>query len=346
MRFLDLAKVHVRSGRGGAGCVSFRRERFIEFGGPDGGDGGNGGDVVAEAVPGLNTLIDFRYQQHFLAEPGRPGAGARRTGRRGADSVLQLPVGTEILDEAQATLIADLVHPGQRVVLARGGNGGWGNTRFKTSTNRAPRRANAGQPGVELVLWLRLKLLAEVGLVGLPNAGKSTFLASISNARPRIADYPFTTLVPGLGMADVDGRGIVVADVPGLIAGAAEGAGLGVRFLGHVERCRVLLHVIDGTAPDVVADFHVVRRELAAYSPAVAMKPFVIALNKIDALAADDIAARRALLAAAAGVPVFPISAAAGTGVAPLMRAVADRVGAAMDAPDTATKDQETAWQP
>ncbi|MGR3462339.1 MAG: GTPase ObgE, partial [Roseovarius sp.] len=248
MKFLDLAKVYIRSGSGGAGCISFRREKYIEFGGPDGGDGGGGGSVVAEAVDGLNTLIDFRYQQHFFADDGRPGQGRQRTGASGGGIVLRVPVGTEILEEDEETVIADMTEPGQRVELARGGNGGWGNLRFKTSTNQAPRRANPGQPGVERTIWLRLKLIADVGLLGLPNAGKSTFLAATSNARPKIADYPFTTLHPNLGVVGVDGVEFVVADIPGLIEGASEGRGLGDLFLGHVERCAVLLHLVDGTS--------------------------------------------------------------------------------------------------
>lgn len=254
MKFLDLAKVYIRSGSGGAGCVSFRREKFIEYGGPDGGDGGHGGSVWAEAVDGLNTLIDFRYQQHFFAQNGQHGMGRQRTGHTGDDIVLRVPVGTEILDEDEETVIADMTEIGQRVQLAKGGNGGWGNVRFKTSTNQAPRRANPGQEGIERTIWLRLKLIADVGLLGLPNAGKSTFLAATSNARPKIADYPFTTLHPNLGVVGVDNVEFVVADIPGLIDGASEGRGLGDLFLGHVERCAVLLHLVDGSSGDLVAD--------------------------------------------------------------------------------------------
>ena len=243
MKFLDLTKVYIRSGGGGSGCVSFRREKFIEYGGPDGGDGGNGGSVYAEAVESLNTLIDFRYQQHFFAKSGQSGMGNQRTGASGDDIVLRVPVGTEILDEDQETLIADLTEVGERVLLAKGGNGGWGNLRFKTSTNQAPSRANPGQEGVERTIWLRLKLIADAGLLGLPNAGKSTFLAATSNARPKIADYPFTTLYPNLGVVGVDNVEFVVADIPGLIEGASEGRGLGDLFLGHVEGCAVLLHL-------------------------------------------------------------------------------------------------------
>jgi GTP-binding protein len=270
MKFLDLAKVYLRSGGGGGGAVSFRREKYIEHGGPDGGDGGCGGDVWAEAVDGLNTLIDFRYQQHFFAKNGQPGMGRQRTGKDGDDIVLRVPAGTEILEEDQETVIADLAEVGERVLLAKGGNGGFGNLHFKTSTNQAPRRANPGQPGIERTIWLRLKLIADVGLLGLPNAGKSTFLAATSNARPKIADYPFTTLHPNLGVVGVDGAEFVVADIPGLIEGAHEGRGLGDMFLGHVERCAVLLHLVDGTAEDVVADYETIIGELDAYGGGLA----------------------------------------------------------------------------
>ena len=322
MKFLDLAKVHIRSGGGGSGCVSFRREKFIEFGGPDGGDGGRGGDVWAEAVEGLNTLIDFRYQQHFFAKSGQPGMGSQMTGKSGDDVVLKLPVGTEILEEDQDTVIADLTEPGQRVLLARGGNGGWGNLHFKTSTNRAPRNANPGQPGVERSIWLRLKLIADAGLVGLPNAGKSTFLATVSNARPKIADYPFTTLHPNLGVVGIDGHEFVMADIPGLIEGASEGRGLGDQFLGHVERSQVLLHLIDGTSDDVTADARTILTELAAYSPVLMTKPRVTVLNKIDALDAGAITERQALLEAETGGPVLVMSSVAQQGVAQVLRAL------------------------
>ncbi|MBT8458287.1 MAG: GTPase ObgE, partial [Boseongicola sp.] len=263
MKFLDLARVTIRSGGGGSGCVSFRREKYIEYGGPDGGDGGRGGDVWAEAVEGLNTLIDFRYQQHFFAKNGQPGMGKQRTGKDGDDIVLRVPVGTEILDEDEETVIADLTTVGDRVLLAKGGNGGFGNLHFKSSTaNQAPRRSNPGQPQIERELWLRLKLIADVGLLGLPNAGKSTFLAATSNARPKIADYPFTTLHPNLGVVGVDEVEFVVADIPGLIEGAHEGRGIGDRFLGHVERCSVLLHLVDGTSEQVVQDYTTIINEL------------------------------------------------------------------------------------
>ena len=288
MKFLDLAKVYVRSGSGGGGCVSFLREKYVEFGGPDGGDGGHGGSVWAEAVEGLNTLIDFRYQQHFFADNGRPGMGRQRTGASGEDIVLRVPVGTEILDEDQETLIADLTEVGQRVLLAKGGNGGWGNLHFKTATNQAPRRANPGQEGVECTIWLRLKLIADVGLLGLPNAGKSTFLAATSNARPKIADYPFTTLHPNLGVVGIDGVEFVVADIPGLIEGASEGRGLGDLFLGHVERCAVLLHLIDGNSGTLIEDYHTIINELEAYGGELADKPRITVLNKIDTLDAEE----------------------------------------------------------
>ena len=327
MKFLDLAKVYIRSGGGGSGCVSFRREKFIEFGGPDGGDGGRGGSVWVEATPGLNTLIDFRYQQHFFARSGQPGMGSQRTGKSGEDIVLRVPVGTEILDEDEATLIADLTEVGSRVLLAEGGNGGWGNLRFKSSTNRAPARANPGQEGVERTIWLRLKLIADAGLVGLPNAGKSTFLAAVSNARPKIADYPFTTLVPNLGVVGIDGGEFVMADIPGLIEGASEGRGLGDQFLGHIERCSVLLHLVDGTSSTVAKDYRTILGELAAYSPALAIKPRITALTKIDALDARTLAGRRRSLERVADGPVHAISAVSGAGMTAVLRALRAIIG-------------------
>ncbi|RBP16482.1 GTP-binding protein [Roseiarcus fermentans] len=284
MKFLDQARVYVRSGDGGAGCVSFRREKFIEFGGPDGGDGGRGGDVVVECAAGLNTLIDFRYQQHFKAKTGTHGMGRNRAGGRGADAVLKVPVGTQVFDEETGALLADLTEEGQRVVVAQGGNGGFGNLHFTTSTNRAPRHANPGLEGIERTLILRLKLIADAGLVGLPNAGKSTFLAAVSAAKPKIADYPFTTLHPGLGVVKIDGRDFVLADIPGLIEGAHEGHGLGDRFLGHVERCGVLLHLVDATGANAGADYRTIRRELAAYGEGIDEKPEIVALSKVDAV--------------------------------------------------------------
>jgi GTP-binding protein len=320
MKFLDEAKIYIRSGDGGNGCVSFRREKFIEFGGPNGGDGGKGGDVIAQAVDGLNTLIDYRYQQHFTATNGRAGMGKDRHGANGGDVILKVPIGTQIYEEDGVTLLADLTDLGQSVVLARGGNGGFGNAHFKTSTNRAPRHANPGLPGVQLTIRLRLKLIADAGIVGLPNAGKSTFLAAVSAAKPKIADYPFTTLHPQLGVVDVDGREFVLADIPGLIEGAHEGHGLGDRFLGHVERCRVLLHLVDGTGEDAGAAYETVRRELSAYGRDLADKPEIVALNKADALSADDIIRRCARLRDAAGKSPFVISAVSGQGVPDVLR--------------------------
>ena len=341
MKFLDLAKVYIRSGGGGAGCVSFRREKYIEFGGPDGGDGGKGGSVWVEAVEGLNTLIDFRYQQHFFAKTGQHGMGSQRTGKDGADVVLKVPVGTEILDEDEETLIADMTEVGQRVLLAKGGNGGWGNLHFKSSTNRAPQRANPGQEGVERTIWLRLKLIADAGLLGMPNAGKSTFLAAVSNAKPKIADYPFTTLVPNLGVVGVDGREFVIADIPGLIEGASEGRGLGDQFLGHVERCSVLLHLVDGTSETVAQDWRTITDELAAYSPELAARPRVTALNKIDALDPETRAERRAALEAETGSSVFEMSGVSKEGVAQVLRALWAQIAAAKP-----KSYEDTPWRP
>jgi GTP-binding protein len=341
MKFLDLAKVYVRSGAGGPGCISFRREKFIEFGGPDGGDGGKGGDVWAEAVPGLNTLIDFRYQQHFKAKNGEHGMGRQRTGKDGAAVTLRVPVGTEILEEDGETVIADLAEEGERVLLARGGNGGWGNLHFKSSTQQAPRRANPGQPAVERTLWLRLKLIADAGLVGLPNAGKSTFLAATSNAKPKIADYPFTTLHPNLGVCAVDDAELVIADIPGLIEGAHEGRGIGDRFLGHIERCGALLHLVDGTSEDVAADYRVVLGELEAYGAGLAEKPRLTALNKIDALDDEARAEKAAALRAAGAGPVLLLSAATGEGVREALRALRRLI---RGAPEDAEADAP--WRP
>jgi GTPase len=344
MKFLDLARVMIRSGGGGGGCVSFRREKYIEYGGPDGGDGGNGGSVWVEAVNGLNTLIDFRYQQHFFAKNGQPGMGKQRTGKDGEDVVLRVPVGTEILDEDEETVLADLTAVGERVLLAKGGNGGFGNLHFKTSTNQAPRRANPGQPGIEREIWLRLKLIADVGLLGLPNAGKSTFLAATSNARPKIADYPFTTLHPNLGIVGVDDVEFVVADIPGLIEGAHEGRGLGDRFLGHVERCSVLLHLVDGTSTDVAADWQTIIDELEAYGGELAEKPRVTALNKIDALDVEERAERAAELEAVAG-PVLLMSGVSREGLTEVLRAVRARIDADRLRHKVATEEPEP-WRP
>jgi GTPase len=353
MKFLDEAKVYVRAGDGGNGCIAFRREKFIEFGGPDGGDGGRGGDVAAECVDGLNTLIDYRYQQHFKAERGGGGMGKNRAGRNGRSIVLKVPAGTQIFEEDGETLIADLTHLGQTVRLASGGNGGFGNAHFKSSTNRAPRHANPGQTGEERWIWLRLKLIADVGLVGLPNAGKSTFLAAVSAARPKIADYAFTTLKPQLGVVGIDGREFVVADIPGLIENAHQGAGLGDRFLAHIERCRVLLHLVDGLSPDAGAAYRLVRRELKAYGHALADKPEVVALTKADAMTQEAIGRQQRRLAhalsgrsaAAETQPRSPyvISAATGAGVDGVLRALAARIEQARE---TAVAPPAPAWQP
>jgi len=343
MKFLDEAKVYIRSGDGGNGCVSFRREKFIEFGGPNGGDGGKGGDVIAVAVDGLNTLIDYRYQQHFTAKNGRAGMGKDRHGANGADAVLKVPVGTQVYDEDGRTLIADLTAVGQRAVLARGGNGGFGNAHFKTSTNRAPRHANPGQPGTALTIRLRLKLIADAGIIGLPNAGKSTFLAALSAAKPKIADYPFTTLHPQLGVVRADTREFVLADIPGLIEGAHEGIGLGDRFLGHIERCRVLLHLVDGTGEDPGAAYQTVRAELAAYGGGLADKPEIVALNKADALSPAEIKQQVARLEGEARQTPFVISAAARTGTGDVARALLDMIEQARRGGEPALA---AAWQP
>lgn len=332
VKFLDEAKVYVKAGDGGNGCVSFRREKFIEFGGPNGGDGGDGGNVVVTGNGDLNTLIDFRYRQHFRAERGNHGMGADRTGARGKDVVLDVPVGTQVLAEDKATLLADLIEPGQRVVLACGGRGGAGNTRFKSSTNRAPRRADPGTPGEEAWVWLRLKLIADAGLVGLPNAGKSTVLAAVSRAHPKIAAYPFTTIHPGLGVVESDDNTFVLADIPGLIEGAAEGAGLGTRFLGHIERCRVLLHLVDGTEADVAGAYRTVRGELAAYDHGLEAKPEIVCLNKIDALSPEDRADRGQALAAAAGCDIIEVSGATGQGIQDAVRHLRRAIDAARGA--------------
>lgn len=323
MKFLDQAKIYIRSGDGGAGSVSFRREKYVAYGGPDGGDGGRGGDIVVEAVDGLNTLIDYRYKQHFKAGRGGHGMGRQRHGASAPALVLKVPVGTQILDEDRETLIADLSRLGDRVVLAEGGNGGWGNIHFKGPVNQAPRHANPGAEGQERWLWLRLKLIADAGLVGLPNAGKSTFLSVVSAASPKIADYPFTTLHPNLGVVSLgEDTRFVLADIPGLIEGAAEGAGLGTRFLGHVERCAALLHLIDGTADDVVASWETVQAELEAYGGGLDGKPQVLCLNKTDAMLDEDVADKIAALEAASGGKVFPVSGVSRDGVRPVLGAL------------------------
>ncbi len=315
MKFLDQAKIYVQSGDGGAGCVAFRHEKYIEFGGPNGGDGGKGGSVYVEAVPNLNTLIDFRYHQHFKAQKGRNGMGSEKNGPKGEDLIIKVPVGTEILADDQETLVVDMIEPGQRFLLAKGGDGGRGNTQFKTSTNQAPRYAEPGWPGEEKWLWLRLKVIADVGLLGLPNAGKSTFLSVVTKARPKIADYPFTTIHPNLGVAWVNSYEMVIADIPGLIEGAHEGIGLGDKFLKHIERCYALLHLVDGTQDDVVKAYRDIRNELELYDTKLAQKPEVVVLSKIDAVTAEDIAAKQKALEQASGKKVFAISAVAREGV-------------------------------
>lgn len=346
MKFLDQAKIHIRSGNGGAGCVSFRREKFIEFGGPDGGDGGKGGDVIAECVEGLNTLIDYRFQQHFKAKTGMHGMGKNRSGANGADMILKVPVGTQIFEEDEETLIADMMETGQRVVLARGGNGGFGNAYFKSSTNQAPRRANPGLEGEEKTIVLRLKLIADAGLVGLPNAGKSTFLAAVSAAKPKIADYPFTTLTPGLGVVSVDTRSFVLADIPGLIEGAHEGAGLGDRFLGHLERCRILIHLVDGTSDDVADAYHVIRGEIEAYGAGLEEKPEILCLNKADALTQEERDEKAAILEEQSGANVFLVSGVSGEGIQNVLRLAADEIGVRRAEERAGDADQEEGWQP
>ena len=345
MHFLDQAKIYVKSGAGGPGAVSFRREKFIEFGGPDGGDGGKGGDVVFEAVPGLNTLIDFRYTQHFRAPRGKGGAGSNRTGAGGADLVVKVPVGTQILaDDDERSLIADLARAGERVVLLKGGLGGRGNASYKSSTNRAPRQHQTGEPGEELWVWLRLKLLADVGLVGLPNAGKSTFLNSVSNAAAKVGDYPFTTLRPQLGVVRHKDREFVLADIPGLIEGAAEGAGVGDRFLGHVERTRVLLHLIDASGDDPAEAYRVVRDELASYGAGLDLKPEVVALTKSDMLDAKRLKTVAAAVGKLSGARPHPVSAPLEDGLAPLLDAVIERLGKAAEEREEA--EEGRAWSP
>lgn len=345
MKFLDQARVYIRSGNGGAGAVSFRREKYIQFGGPDGGDGGKGGDVWVECVNGLNTLIDYRYQQHFRAKTGVHGMGKNRTGARGDEVVMKVPVGTQVLEEDNETLIADLTEIGQRVLIAKGGNGGFGNARFKSSTNQSPRRANPGEDGVEKSVWLRLKLIADAGLLGLPNAGKSSFLASVTAAKPKIADYPFTTIHPNLGVVRQDARECVLADIPGLIEGAHEGAGIGVRFLGHVERCRVLLHLVDGTSENVVLDYKTVCAELVAYGGGLAEKTTYVVLNKIDAMSDEDIQQRAVELSEASGSDVMMMSGATGEGVENVLRAVFAMIEQDRAA-EQAVDEPEADWSP
>ncbi|MBS7543755.1 GTPase ObgE [Ancylobacter oerskovii] len=344
MKFLDQAKIYVRSGDGGAGCLSFRREKFIEFGGPDGGDGGRGGDVWIECVDGLNTLIDYRFQQHFKAKKGGYGMGKNRAGGKGDDVVLKVPAGTEVLDEEGETVLADLTEVGQRIRFLKGGNGGFGNAHFQTSTNQAPRRANPGQEGEERWIWLRLKLIADAGLVGLPNAGKSTFLAATTAAKPKIADYPFTTLHPGLGVVRVDGREFVLADIPGLIEGAHEGVGIGDRFLAHIERCRVLLHLVDGTSEHAGKTYKTVRKELELYGAGLEDKPEIVALSKADALDPEQLKQQVARLQRAARKKPLVLSAQSGEGVTQALRALALVIGESRA--EEASHEVHEAWRP
>jgi GTPase len=341
MKFLDQAKVYIRSGEGGPGCISFRREKFLEFGGPNGGDGGHGGHVYAECVANLNTLIDFRYQQHYRAKNGEHGMGSDRHGANGTDITLRVPPGTQVFAEDNETLIADLTTPGEKVRLARGGNGGFGNAYFKTATNQAPRRANPGESAEELTIWLRLKLIADAGLIGLPNAGKSTFLAAVSAARPKIADYPFTTLHPGLGVVRAGEVDFVLADLPGLIEGAHEGAGLGDRFLGHIERCRVLLHLVDVHNEDVVEAYRTVRRELKAYDSELGKKKEIVALSKCDSADPDLIAEKSAALQKAARRKPLVLSAVSGLGMEPALYKLTREISGEGDG-----EDEDAGWSP
>jgi GTP-binding protein len=345
MKFLDQAKIYIKSGAGGNGCISFRREKFIEFGGPNGGDGGKGGDVWAECVANLNTLLDYRYQQHFSAENGKPGMGKNRAGPNGRDCIIKLPPGTQVLAEDGETLLADLTTPGERVLLAKGGNGGFGNAHFKSSTNQAPRHANPGLPGEELTIWLRLKLIADAGLVGLPNAGKSTFLAAVSAAKPKIADYPFTTLHPNLGVVRAGDVDFVLADIPGLIEGAHDGAGLGDRFLGHIERCRVLLHLVDATSADVATDYKTVRRELKAYGGGIDKKKEIVALSKSDALDPETLKERHDALKKAARKTPLVLSAVSRQGVQEALYALAREISRSAHSEDEADAATD-GWQP
>ena len=347
MHFLDQAKIFIRSGTGGPGAVSFRREKFIEYGGPDGGNGGKGGDIIFEAVAGLNTLIDFRYTQHFKAQRGKGGSGSNRTGGGGDDLVIKVPVGTQVLSEDKEHVLADFTKVGQRQVFLRGGDGGRGNASYKTSANRAPRQHGTGWPGEEMWVWLRLKLLADVGLVGLPNAGKSTFINAVSNAKAKVGDYPFTTVRPQLGVASHKGREFVVADIPGLIEGAAEGAGIGDRFLGHIERCRVLLHLVDASGDDPVDAFHIVNEELEAYGAGLVDKPQVLALNKIDAIDAKTATKLRKKLEKASGGEVMMLSGASGEGLEAVLDRLLEAVGPAPDEAQSGEAEGETKpWSP
>ncbi|KKB85697.1 GTPase CgtA [Devosia limi DSM 17137] len=347
MKFLDQAKVYIRSGDGGAGAVSFLREKFVEFGGPNGGNGGRGGDIVVECVDGLNTLIDYRYQQHFKAKIGTHGMGKDRAGAAGDDVVLRVPVGTQIFEDDNETLIADMTEVGQRIVLLSGGNGGFGNAHFKTSSNQAPRHANPGIPGVEKWVWLRLKLIADAGLVGLPNAGKSTFLAAVSAAKPKIAAYPFTTLHPNLGVVSIGERDFVLADIPGLIEGASEGAGIGDRFLGHIERCGVLIHLIDGTQDDVKYAYQTIRSELAAYDERLGEKPELVVLNKVDAIDPDELKEKLKILKKVSGQDVLQVSGVTGKGVDQVLYGIIEVLDATKAAKlEAARRKAEPNWAP
>jgi len=348
MKFLDHAKVHIQSGKGGNGCLSFRREKYIEFGGPDGGDGGRGGDVWVECVEGLNTLIDYRFQQHYKAKSGMHGMGKNRTGAKGADVVLKVPAGTQVYGEDEETLIADLTVPGMRKLLATGGNGGFGNTRFKSATNQAPRRANPGEPAEELIIHLQLKLIADAGLVGLPNAGKSTFLAAVTSAKPKIADYPFTTLTPNLGVVRLGAREFVLADIPGLIEGAHEGIGLGDQFLAHIERTSVILHLVDGTQDDVISAYETIRAELCKHGDLLGEKTEIIALNKCDSLIGEEAGDKIALLEQASDKNVYRLSGVSGEGRDEILNILLNHIEANREAEKRAENagEEEEKWQP
>lgn len=346
MKFLDLSKIYIKAGDGGNGCLSFRREKYIEHGGPDGGDGGKGGDVFVVGVDNLNTLIDYRYQQHFKAQNGGGGMGKNRAGAKGENCLIKVPPGTEILDQDQETLIGEVTEPGQKIRIAKGGNGGFGNAHFKSSTNQAPRRTNPGQPGEEFTIWLRLKLIADVGLIGLPNAGKSTFLAAVSAAKPKIADYPFTTLYPNLGVVNIGAKEFVAADIPGLIDGAHQGKGIGTRFLGHIERTKVLLHLVDATADDVAEAYTTVRSELAAYSEDLLALPEVVALSKCDAVDDETINTQLAALQPVTRSTPFKISAVSGVGVDDVKWAIADHLDAQRAQEQKEASPEPTPWQP
>jgi GTP-binding protein len=341
MKFLDEAKINLKSGDGGQGCVSFRREKYIEYGGPDGGNGGKGGDIVFEVVKDLNTLIDFRYNQHFKAQKGEHGMGRLKTGAHGNDCIIRVPVGTQVLDEDRDVILADFMTPGERMVFLKGGDGGFGNAHYKSSTNQAPRRYAPGWPGQEMSVWLRLKLIADAGIVGLPNAGKSTFLAACSNARPKIADYPFTTLTPNLGVVKVGDKDFVLADIPGLIEGASEGVGLGTRFLGHIERTRVLLHLIDGTQDDLKSAYNVIRNELIEYGQYIEDKDEIIAINKADTMTPEAAEKKRKALEKSLKKPVVLISAVSGAGVEPVLFQLAETINNNIRKEREASEEQE-----